>query len=99
WNADAFLDRLKEGDQLIQATDEGKKRIMVSPPARVIYVRCYKKGRSNRAMIYVESARGVRRKNQKEVVERTGPQVKKLCNGNSAKLVRDWPLTHALLNV
>jgi hypothetical protein len=64
WNADAFLDRLKEGDLLIQATDEGKKRVMVSPPARVIYIRRYKKERSNRAMIYVESARRVRRKNR-----------------------------------
>jgi len=99
WRADTFLKRLKKHDLLIQELAEGDKRVMVSPPARVIHVRPYKKGRFDRAIVYVESARGIYRKNLKAVTKQVGPMVKKLCRGSRAQSVRDWSLAHALLNV
>jgi hypothetical protein len=99
WTADRFLERAQKGDLVIQALNEGKRRIMVSPPARLIDIRAYTKGRSNRAIVYLESAKGVRRTGLRALAQRVGPQVKKLCRGNSAKALRDWALVHALLSV
>jgi hypothetical protein len=99
WTRDSFLNRLQEGDLLIQALDEGNKRIMVSARSRVLKIRRYDKGRSKRAIIYLESPRNVRRKSLKTVTEQVGPHVKKICRGQSAKLLRDWWVVHPLLNL
>jgi hypothetical protein len=99
WRGDGFLNRLKDGDIVVQAIDEGKNRIMVSSPARVLYIRRYKKGRSNRGIVFLESAKDVQRKNLKAVVARVGPLVKRICEANSARSLRDLPAVHALLNL
>ncbi len=98
WTEDDFLKRLKQGDLLIQALKENDNRVMISPAGRVLYIRRYPTGRRSRAIIYVESAKGERRKNLKTLIEQVGPQVKRLCSGVAAKPVSDWSLAHALLN-
>ena len=41
----------------------------------------------------------VQRKNLKAVVARVGPLVKRICEANSARSLRDLPAVHALLNL
>lgn len=55
-------------DVVIQITDEGNKRSLVSPPGNVIYVRRYRKARGVASFVYLELPKDKRRRDLRKVL-------------------------------
>lgn len=89
--------RLDVEDVVVQVTDEGDGRKMVSPHGNVIRVSRYQKGRRASAFVYVEIPKKLRRKNLKAVVKRLGHQAKDYLNKD--RVVRDGAFVRSLLGL
>lgn len=99
WESSEFLNRISNGDNVMQCTKEGANRFMVSPISRVLDIRRYTKGRSKCAIVYLERAKRTRRKNLRMLVNQVGPRVKTSCMGSNATRERDASFVHALMNL
>ena len=99
WIGVGFIDRLRQYDLIVQATDVGRKQIMVSPACRVLSIKRYKKGRGHRAIVYLESATRFRRKDLNSIIRALGPAARSIGKLKGAKTIRDWSFAHALLNL
>lgn len=64
-------------DVVIQITDEGNGRRMVSPPGNVIYVRKYRKARGAAFFIYLELPKDKRRRDLRKIIGHLGKGARK----------------------
>jgi len=84
----------QRGDVVIQVTDEGSNKVLVSPPGNVRYVRKWRDGNKRKSFVYVE--RPVQRRRQlKSLARALGCPQKKM---RSDGVVRDLSFAQALLN-
>jgi hypothetical protein len=84
-----------KGDILIRVTTERGKRRMVSPPARVIYIKRVPAKRGQDNVIFAEAPKKCRRTEITRLRARVGEQVWKVLHGDHP--VRDKYIAHVLL--
>ncbi|MBN2581628.1 MAG: hypothetical protein JXL80_01070 [Planctomycetes bacterium] len=99
WSGGSFLNRAKRNDLVIQVVEENKRRVMVRPPARVIYVKRYMKGRSNQAIAFLEMPKRLRSKKLALVRRRLGPASEFMKKRRVERVVRNVSLAHDILNL
>lgn len=64
-------------DVVIQVTDEGNRKFLVSPPGNVIYIRRYRKTRGQGFFVYLELPKDKRRRDLRKIVGRLGAGARK----------------------
>jgi hypothetical protein len=99
WHGVQFLRRLKPDHLLVQVTEEADGRVLVSPAARVLHLEPYTKKSRQHAIVFVESARGVRRRSVADVVRRLGRSARVLKNLDDPKSLKDPKFVHDLLHL
>ena len=85
----------QKGDVVIQVTDEGKSRILVTPPANVRYIRTLRNGSRRVSFVYLERPARPRRR-KKTLAKKLGRGWLKRLGRNG--LVRNAAIAQALLN-
>ena len=100
WDGGDFAEQVKKGDQVVEVFDEGKGRVMVHPPARLIYVQKYQVAREPRLIAFLEKSKGQKARNLKGVVGAIGPKGrKKFRYEQSLTKLRGSRLIHDFLNL
>ena len=99
WTGAAFLKRLKNNHLVVEVTDYGNRRFMVSPASRVLSIERFKVGAQFRAIVFLASPAAARRKNLKVVVKSLGPSAKTLKDLSGPTVIRDRAFAHALLHL
>jgi hypothetical protein len=84
-------------DVVIQITDEGNRRFLVSPPGNVIYIRRYRKTRGRGFFVYLELPKDKRRRNLHKVIGSLGAGARKKLKREG--LVRDSAFARDLLAI
>ncbi len=88
--------RYQRGDVVIQVTDEGAGRVLVSPPANVLHVRRRPGGKSPVAFVYLEHASRPRRDVRKLATQLGRGSLRRLRRDG---LVRDKAFARSLLGL
>jgi len=93
------LNRMREKEDLVvQVVDEGRRRVLVSPPGRLLSIRRYQVGREGRAIVYLEVPRKARARRLARLVEHLGPACRVLGKMARPRLLRNRQFVHNLLN-
>jgi PLD-like domain len=90
--------RFKLRDMVVQVTDEGKAKKMVSPQAKVIHLETVPKPRKNETIVFLELSKKYRRKSLKHLTALIGPKAKTMLTKDAvirnqsfiAKLLAVW---------
>jgi hypothetical protein len=98
WNRDQLIEKLKNGDQLLQIYKENRTKF-VYPAGRVIHVQPYEVGDQVRAIIYLEVQKRLKRKRLSVITRHLGSQARILKRIAYARLLKNQSLIHALLNL
>ena len=93
-----MIERLKDGDQLLQIYKEGRSRF-VYPAGRVIHVQRYEVGNEPRAIVYVEMPKRLKRKRFSVISKVLGTRAKVLKRVANTRFLRNGKLIHALLHL
>lgn len=95
----ALVDNVKIGDLVVRVTKEEQRKRLVSPPARVVHIRRYTKGRSRRGIVFLESAVGIRRQNVRTIIKQMGHIADVLKTDMGSRVLRNRKFVHELLNL
>lgn len=86
----------RKDDVVVQVTDEGDKKVFVSPPGNVLYVRSQKNNGKQVSFVYLERPE-LKRRSQKHVAEKLGKGSMKLLQKGG--VVRNSLIASRLLNL
>ena len=81
-------------DSVIQVTDEGRRRILVSPQAKVIHLEPVRKRRKRETIVFLESSKKQRRRSLRQLVSIIGPKAKAVLSEDA--LIRNQSRNEAL---
>lgn len=95
WWGPGFLDKVKRGERVLMSTRE-KKKVLVSPPGRVLDIRRYRVKSRRRAIVYVEVPKDKRRRDQRSFLKSLGPAAKAVGDPRRTKRIRNPELLYAL---
>jgi hypothetical protein len=74
WKGAEFLRRVDESHQVLQVTDEGRGKQMLSPCGHVLHVERYQERTALCGIVFVEISKALPRKNHKFVTAKLGPE-------------------------
>jgi hypothetical protein len=99
WEGKAFLTSLELGDIVISVTQIPSGDCMVSEAARVVYARYYQAEKQRRAVVFLETRKGARRRHIDRVVAKFGRAAAPLTGLTDPVRLRDKDFIHRLLNL
>ena len=98
WGGKAFLELLREGHLVITVTQIPSGDCMVSQAARIIYIQRYRVRREHRAIVFLETLKGSRRRHIDRVVSKFGRAANPLTGLTDPIRLRDEQFVHQVLN-
>jgi hypothetical protein len=96
WDNDMFLRKLQEGQRVLMCIKENDRRVMVSPPGRVLRIRVYKSGRKKHAIVILAIRRNLYRRNAKSLIGRIGNSAKGIARQGNPWQVKNRKLASAI---
>lgn len=91
-----ILEELKRGERVLMNTKIDQRRVLVSPPGKVLDIRRYRVGKRSRCIVYLELPRNTRRRKLSAFLKSLGPAAKGLGNPRRTKRIRDSELVYTL---
>jgi len=99
FGTDKFTGDVAKGDSVIVVHEESKRNVILYPPRPVVLAQRYMRRRSKRAMIFMETRKGLRTKRLPDALQSLGRKGKLLKSVKSSRLLRDPTIAHAVLNL
>lgn len=96
WWGPGFLEKVKRGERVLMSTKIDKRKVLVSPPGRLLDIRRYRVKSRKRAIVYVEVPRDKRRRDMNSFLKSLGPAAKALGNPRRTKRIRNPELLYTL---
>lgn len=96
WWGPGFLDSVKRGERVLMATKMDKRKVLVSPPGRVLDIRRYRDKSRRKAIVYLEVPNDKRRRDMRAVLKSLGLVARALGNPRRAKRIHDPELLYTL---
>jgi hypothetical protein len=96
WDNDKFLHNLQEGQRVLMCIKERDKKVMVSPPGRVLTIRVYKSGRTKHAIVFLAIRKKLSRRNAKGLIRRIGNSAKGIGRQGNPWQVKSRKLASAI---
>jgi phospholipase D-like protein len=96
WWGSGFLEKVKRGERVLMTTKIDKRKILVSPPGRVLDIRRYRVKSRKRAIIYVEVPKDKRRRDMNSFIKSLGPAAKALGNPRRTKRIHNPEILYTL---
>lgn len=96
WWGPGFLDKVKRGERVLMNTKMDKRKILVSPPGRVLDIRRYRVKKRRKAIVYVEVPKGMRRRDLASFMRALGPIARAMGNPRRTKRLHNAELIYML---
>lgn len=96
WWGPGFLEKVKRGERVLMNTKMDKRKILVSPPGRVLDIRRYRVKSQKKAIVYVEVPKDKRRRDMASFIKSLGPIAKALGNPRRTKRLHNPELIYTL---
>jgi hypothetical protein len=96
WWGPGFLEKVKRGERVLMTTKIDKRKVLVSPPGRILDIRRYRVKKKSKAIVYVEVPKGKRRRDLASFKRALGPIAKAMGNPRRTKRLQNAELVYTL---
>jgi hypothetical protein len=96
WWGPGFLDNVRRGERVLMTTKMDKRKVLVSPPGRVLDIRRYRVKNKRKAIVYVEVPKGKRRRDLASFMKALGPIAPAMGNPRRTKRLHNPELIYTL---